>query len=125
MEFALSSEARNSTIESIAALSNENESASASFSYILAHMSNKIPDHRKKIDTLDTQILELIQQRVDEAISIRKLKIEQNLPLFTPEREEELIQRLIDKSAGRLPAEVVVDIWKTIIKGGKRTGESQ
>ncbi len=93
------------------------------FLSILAHMNNKISEHRKKIDELDSEILELIQDRVNEAISIRRLKIEQNIPLFTPERESELIQRLVKKSAGRLPQEVIEDIWKTIIKGGKRTGE--
>ena len=88
-------------------------------------MSNQISEHRKKIDELDLQILKLIQERVEEAISIRHLKLEQNIPLFTPEREQELIQRLIKKSAGELPANVIKEIWETIISGGKRTGEGQ
>jgi chorismate mutase len=45
--------------------------------------------------------------------------------LFTPEREKDLINRLIERSAGRLPDEVIEDIWETIIQGGKRTGDSQ
>ena len=77
------------------------------------------------IDALDSQILQLIQERIDHATSIRKLKIEDGIPLFTPAREEELIARLIKKAAGKIPAEVVEDIWKTIIKGGKRTGAGQ
>ena len=88
-------------------------------------MSNQISEHRKKIDELDLQILKLIQERVEEAISIRHLKLEQDIPLFTPEREQELIQRLIKKSAGELPANVIKEIWETIIRGGKRTGEGQ
>ncbi len=88
-------------------------------------MTEKISEHRKNIDDLDIKILKLIQDRIDQAIIIRGLKIEQGIPLFTPEREEDLINRLIEKSAGRLPAEVVEDIWKTIIKGGKRTGDIQ
>ena len=88
-------------------------------------MSNQISEHRKKIDELDLQILKLIQERVEEAISIRHLKLEQDIPLFTPEREQELIQRLIKKSAGELPANVIKEIWETIISGGKRTGEGQ
>jgi len=103
----------------------ENESRLLGFSSILAPMSEKISKHRKKIDELDLQILDLIQERVDQAIIIRQLKTKQNIPLFTPDREIDLIDRLIAKSAGRLPAEVIEDIWKTIIKGGKRTGDSQ
>jgi len=87
-------------------------------------MSDRIAKHRKKIDELDAEILTLIQQRVEEAISIRNLKIEQNIPLFTPAREEELINRLVQQSAGRLPPTVIKDIWKTIIRGGKQTGDS-
>jgi len=85
-------------------------------------MSDEIAVHRKKIDELDLQILDLVQQRVDHAISIRQLKTEKGIPLFTPEREKELIDRLIESSAGKLSAEVIEDIWATIIKGGKRTG---
>ncbi len=103
----------------------ENESRQKIFSFILAPMTNKISEHRKNIDDLDTKILKLIQERVDEAISIRHLKTEQGIPLTTPERESGLINRLIQKSNGRLSSEVIEDIWKTIIKGGKRTGDSQ
>ncbi len=88
-------------------------------------MEDKILEHRNKIDELDGQILELIQERIDQAISIRELKIEQGLPLFTPEREQDLIAELVAKSAGRIPSEVIEDIWSTIIKGGKHTGNSQ
>ncbi|MBT6002136.1 MAG: prephenate dehydratase, partial [Candidatus Marinimicrobia bacterium] len=78
-------------------------------------MTDKISEHRKNIDELDTKILELIQERVDEAISIGSLKTQQGIPLFTPEREKSLISQLIKKSDGRLPPEVINDIWKTII----------
>ena len=103
----------------------ENESRLVSFSSILVSMTEKISEHRKKIDDLDLKILNLIQDRIDQAIIIRGLKTEQDIPLFTPEREKDLINRLIEKSAGQLPAEVIEDIWETIIKGGKRTGDSQ
>ncbi len=103
----------------------ENESRLKGFSSILAPMTDKISQHRDKIDELDTKILKLIQERVDQALSIRHLKTEQGIPLFTPEREAKLINRLIQKSKGHLPAEVIEEIWKTIIKGGKRTGDSQ
>ena len=103
----------------------ENESQLVRFSSILFSMSEKISKHRENIDDLDLQILKLIQDRIDQAIIIRGLKTEQGVSLFTPERENDLINRLIEKSAGRLPAEVVEDIWKTIIQGGKRTGDIQ
>lgn len=80
----------------------------------------EIAKHRDKIDELDERILDLIQERVNEAISIRRLKIEHDIPLVTPEREEELIQRLVDRSGGQLPAGVIKTIWESIIEGGKQ-----
>ena len=88
-------------------------------------MTDKIAQHRQRIDDLDAQILELIEQRVNEAISIRRLKIEKNIPLFTPDREEALIQQLVERSAGKFPREVIENIWMTIIKGGKQVGDGR
>ena len=87
-------------------------------------MKKTISDHRKKIDELDKKILKLIQERVNEAIQIRHLKIKQELPLVTPDREEKLIQHLIRLSNERLPEQVIRDIWESIIEGGKQTGDS-
>lgn len=87
-------------------------------------MTNQISEHRKKIDSLDEEILELIQERVQESINIRRLKIEHNIPLNTPERERELIQHLIERSKGSIPAEVIKEIWETIIRGGKLTKDN-
>ena len=84
----------------------------------------EISEHRKKIDELDKKILDLIEERISEAISIRRLKREHDIPLVTPDREAELIQALIERSAGRLPAEVVQTIWEAIIEGGKQTKDS-
>lgn len=88
-------------------------------------MSNQIAKHRQKIDDLDAQILDLVQQRIDESVAIRKLKIENNIPLFTPERERELIDTLIQRSGGKISPEVIEEIWLTIIQGGKKIGEDQ
>ncbi|MEA3285956.1 MAG: chorismate mutase [Candidatus Marinimicrobia bacterium] len=95
-------------------------SRKVSFQAILIYMTDRIAEHRDKIDELDARILELIQKRVAETINIRRLKLEAELPLFTPDREQELIQRLIEESAGRLPASVIKQIWETIIQGGKQ-----
>ena len=84
----------------------------------------EISRHRQKIDELDERILELIQERVNEAISIRRLKIEHDIPLYTPEREAELIERLIERSQGKIPAKVIKAIWESIIEGGKQTQDN-
>jgi len=97
----------------------------ASFLYILARMTENITEHRKRIDDLDTKILKLIEERIQEAICIRNLKIDSGIPLFTPEREEELIQRLVTLANDQIPATVIREIWAAIIKGGKQTADQR
>lgn len=88
-------------------------------------MSDSIPSHRQRIDELDEQILRLVETRIRHAIDIRRLKVEAGIPLFTPQREEELIAELVRKSGGTLPESVVRQIWESIIQGGKQIPSDQ
>lgn len=47
---------------------------------------------REEIDLIDRQILELFQCRMDVVKKVAEYKIDHNLPIFHPEREQEIIQ---------------------------------
>ncbi len=49
---------------------------------------------RQEIDTIDTKLLELIQARGEVVKNIAELKREKELPIFAPDREEEVLARL-------------------------------
>ena len=50
-----------------------------------------LQDYRKKIDSIDTQLLALFQERMEVAAQIAKFKKENNLPVLDAKREREKI----------------------------------
>jgi chorismate mutase/prephenate dehydratase len=74
-----------------------------------------LDDWRSRINTLDQQILTLLNQRAGAALKIGELKREHGLAYFVPEREAEVVERLLALNAGPLPAEAVRAIWREIL----------
>jgi chorismate mutase/prephenate dehydratase len=74
-----------------------------------------LDDWRSRINNLDDQILSLLTQRADAAIQIGELKRQQGLPYFAPEREMQVLERLLAKNAGPLTADAVRFVWREIL----------
>lgn len=51
-------------------------------------MTDPLAGHRARIDAIDEQILDLLQQRNDLAAEVIAIKIDAGLPVFVPEREQ-------------------------------------
>jgi len=51
-------------------------------------MTDPLAGHRARIDAIDEQILDLLQQRNDLAAEVIATKIDAGLPVFVPEREQ-------------------------------------
>ena len=63
---------------------------------------------RNQIDQVDTALLRLLNERADLVHEIGKIKRNAGLPIYAPEREESLLQALIQKNKGRLDRKSVV-----------------
>jgi chorismate mutase/prephenate dehydratase len=74
-----------------------------------------LDDWRSRIDDLDEQILNLLNQRAAAALHIGELKRQQGLPYFVPEREAQVLDRLVSLNPGPLPAEAVRAVWREIL----------
>lgn len=72
---------------------------------------------RNKIDSLDSQILELINERARTAQSVGDIKHAHNEqgPVFRPEREAQVIRALQGMNTGPISEESVEAIWSQII----------
>lgn len=57
-------------------------------------MSNEIKELRKELDSLDDQISELLQKRVETGKKIVKLKKEAGISKDDPDREKEILERI-------------------------------
>ncbi|MBO5781969.1 MAG: chorismate mutase, partial [Opitutales bacterium] len=62
---------------------------------------------REQIDSLDTQILNLLEKRISCAKEIGRIKLEQGENIYVPSRESKVFENLIKKNAGRIDEEAL------------------
>ncbi len=80
---------------------------------------------REKIDALDDQILELLNERARCALSVGKIKSTEGLPFHVPERETLILNRIRELNGGPLSHEAAQRIFRQIIDESLRLEEDQ
>ena len=78
---------------------------------------------REKIDALDDQILELLNERARCALSVGKIKLAEDLPLHAPARETLILNRIRELNGGPLSHEAAQRIFRQIIDESLRLEE--
>lgn len=76
----------------------------------------KLNKLRTKIDDIDNKILYLINQRAKIAKKIGEIKITKGYDIYSPDREKEIIERLIKNNKGPITEEDIKDIFSTIMQ---------
>ncbi|PWU25078.1 MAG: prephenate dehydratase [Candidatus Rokuibacteriota bacterium] len=74
-----------------------------------------LDDWRSRINNLDEEILNLLNQRGQAALKIGELKRQQDLPYYAPERESQILDRLVARNPGPLRSDAVRAIWREIL----------
>ncbi len=75
-----------------------------------------LEDHRQKIDSIDTDIIRLLNERANIVHEIGVIKKENGLEIYAPEREEKLLRSLVAKGAGgRLPENSIRAIYREVM----------
>src|SRR5258708_20077672 len=74
---------------------------------------------RTHIDKLDLQILKLVNERAALAAEIGRVKNDHGSEVFTPAREEEVLQNVLEASKGPLDSSPVRAIFREIISGSR------
>ena len=59
-----------------------------------------LSDWRRRIDEIDRKLVELLNERSRCALEIGKLKQVENIPLYQPEREKEVLENAERTNAG-------------------------
>ncbi len=80
----------------------------------------EIHDWRKKIDAIDAEILCLLNKRAECTIAIGFLKAKHHLPVYVPQRETEILNRLMSENRGPLTADGVKRIFERIIDESRK-----
>lgn len=70
---------------------------------------------RKRIDVLDQQILDLLNQRAAVVQQIGLVKLQEGLDFHAPQREEEILERLTQENPGPFPGRAIRSVYREII----------
>lgn len=70
---------------------------------------------RERIDAIDTQVLDLLNARARCAQEVGEIKREGDAPVYRPEREAQIFQRLRGMSKGPLPGASIEAIYREVI----------
>jgi chorismate mutase/prephenate dehydratase len=82
-------------------------------------MDEDLNSLRTLIDSLDAEILDLLNRRADLARQIGQSKSKDNAPFFTPEREQAIYRRLREINAGPLEHAQVAAIFREVISAAR------
>jgi chorismate mutase-like protein len=79
-----------------------------------------IEDWRRKIDEIDSKLVELFNERSTCAIEIGKIKHTENLRVYDPEREREILRRIKEANRGPLDNEGLQRLFERVIDECRR-----
>lgn len=72
---------------------------------------------RKRIDELDRQIIDLLNQRANVVIEIGKIKRDGASPVYAPDREQQVLEQVRSYNKGPLPDSCVTAVWRELMSG--------
>ena len=82
-----------------------------------------IDELRERIDVIDNQLVRLLNVRVACAVEIGRLKHELGMPVYQPEREKKVLDKVRKTAvdlAGPLTSDAVVRIFERVIDEARR-----
>lgn len=71
---------------------------------------------RKRLDAIDEQMLSLLSERAQVVVRVAAFKQQHDLPVYIPEREASIIERLRTLNPGPLSGDTLERIYRTIIE---------
>lgn len=77
--------------------------------------SKQIGEWRQRIDDIDLRILELLNERARCAVEVGRCKQQVKLPAWAPEREAEVLNRVVEANRGPLDRSAVRRLFERII----------
>ncbi|MCD6165657.1 chorismate mutase [candidate division KSB1 bacterium] len=75
-----------------------------------------ISDWRNKINEIDQQIVELLNQRARCSMEILKIKNNRGYSIHDPKREQEILRAITRNNGGPLGNQAILRIYQTVIE---------
>ncbi len=86
-------------------------------------MAADIKKLRDRIDSIDEQILKLYEERMDVAADIGRYKLENNLPIYDPDREDEKLEDILAAVSNREYADGAAQLFITLMQTSREMQE--
>lgn len=85
-----------------------------------ASREQAIDEWRRRIDAIDEQLMRLLNSRSACAVEIGKVKRSLGLPVYSPEREAWILERVMRENPGPLDPTAVRRVFERIIDESRR-----
>jgi chorismate mutase/prephenate dehydratase len=72
---------------------------------------------RNKIDEIDHQLVRMFNERAGVVVEIGKLKSQTGSPVYAPDREKEVLEKVARENKGPLPNKCIQAIWRELMSG--------
>jgi chorismate mutase len=79
-----------------------------------------IEDWRAEIDALDRRLVELLSERAQCAIAVGRIKNANNMEVFDPERERQILENILRENKGPLDDDALRRIFERVIEECRR-----
>ena len=76
-----------------------------------------IEELRNKIDDLDHQLVKLLNERARIVVEIGKLKNKTDKPIYAPDREKTVFEKIKKANSGPVPDKCLTAIWREMMSG--------
>lgn len=79
-----------------------------------------IGELREEIDRLDSELLRIFNERARLALKIGEIKKETAMPVYDPNREKQIFQRMQGENPGPLDNQAIVRLFERVIDESRR-----
>ena len=80
-----------------------------------AETLEKVRELRERVDEVDRELIEALSERARIVQEIMALKAEAGSPVYDPMREEEILQRVVERNPGPIYDSSMRDIFEIIL----------
>lgn len=79
--------------------------------------SVSLEELRQRIDEIDYQLVQLINERAQVVVEVGKLKSKTDRPVYAPDREKQVLTRIVQANKGPLSDKSLIAIWRELMSG--------
>jgi len=76
-----------------------------------------LEDLRRQIDAIDEELVAILNQRAEIVVRIGKLKSEGDTPIYAPDREKVVLDKIRSANKGPLPDKTLAAIYRELMSG--------